>query len=178
MKTYLHLAILSFLISNVSHAQVAQDLVKGYRFQKDNSYKTWIKLNPDQSKFKGFLYEKNDSSVIIREGFGDFKEIDSKEITYDDLMTLPLEYSSIPLSNIDEMKARRKGRVGRGVFLGALTGFAIGGLIGAVDGDDPPDTFMALTAGEKALMLGVPLAAIGAGVGGWLGSFKLTIHLN
>lgn len=178
MKTFLHLAILSILIANVSHAQEVQDLTKGYQFQKDNAYKTWITINPDQSKLKGFLYDKNDSSVIIRGGFKNFKEINPAEFTYDDLKNLPLEYSSIPFSNIDVMKARRKGRVGRGVLIGALTGLAIGGLIGVISGDDPPDTYMALTAGEKALILGMPLAAIGAGVGGLLGSFKVTIPLN
>lgn len=178
MKTFLHTAILSLLIVHISHAQESQDLTIGYQFQKDNSYKTWITNNPDQSKLKGFLYEKNDSSIIIREGFKNFKEIDSQEFTYDDLMNLPLEYTCIPFSNITEMKVRRKGRVGRGVFIGALTGFAVGGLIGLIDGDDPPDTFMALTAGEKALILGIPMAAFGAGVGGLLGSFKVTIPLN
>jgi hypothetical protein len=178
MKAFLHLAILSILIANISQAQEAQDLTKGYQFQKDYAYKTWISNNQDQSKLKGFLYEKNDSSIIIREGFKNFKDINPQEFTYDDMMNLPLEYSSIPFSNIDVMKARRKGRVGRGVFIGALTGLAIGGLIGVISGDDPPDTYMALTAGEKALMLGMPMAAIGAGVGGLLGSFKVTIPLN
>jgi hypothetical protein len=178
MKFFFNTAILSLLFVHISHAQVEQDIMRSYQFQKDSSYKTWITLSPDQSKLKGFLYEKNDSSVIIREGFKNFREMASQEITYDDLLNLPLDYSSIPITNIDKMKARKKGRVGRGVFIGALTGFAVGGLIGAISGDDPPDTYMALTAGEKALILGMPLAAVGAGVGGLLGSFKLTIPIN
>ena len=76
------------------------------------------------------------------------------------------------------MKARRKGRIGRGVFIGALTGFAIGGLIGLIDGADPPDTFLAYTAEDKAIVLGLPLAVVGAGLGGLLGSIKVTIPLN
>ncbi len=178
MKKILLIAFLPLLMANFSCAQEKQDLMSGYKFEKKRSYKTWITLTPDQLKLKGFLYEKNDSSIIVWDGFKDFKEIDSAQITYAELMNRPLEFSFIPLANIEKMKARRKGRIGRGVFIGALTGFAIGGLIGLIDGDDPPDTFMAYTAGDKAIVLGLPLAVVGAGVGGLLGSIKVTIPLN
>jgi hypothetical protein len=178
MKTFFQISIFLLIVTYNSFGQVKQDLQNSYQFQKKNSYKTWITFPDGQPKMKGFLFNKNDTSIVIRDGFGNFKAIDTSRLTYGELINLPLEYSSIPIAQIDVLKARRKGNIARGAFLGALTGFAIGGLIAVIDGDDPPDTWFAYTAGEKALLLGVPMAVIGAGVGGALGSIRVTIPLN
>jgi len=63
--------------------------------------------------------------------------------------------------------ARSAGRHsrGHGAAIGALIGFAVGGVLGLAGGDDPSSNFFAMTAGEKALAGGVAGGLVGALVG-------------
>lgn len=56
-------------------------------------------------------------------------------------------------------------RVLKGLGMGALAGAGGGALLGLLSGDDPPGTFLAWTAEEKALIGGAFFGATGAVVG-------------
>ena len=82
------------------------------------------------------------------------------------------------IPNVKTIKFRRKGRIGRSIFHGALVGFVFGGIIGLISGDDDPDAWFRLTAEEKAAIGGVTLGLIGGSAGGIVGSFKIKIPIN
>ncbi len=144
-------------------------------FQAQNSigdnkvHKVWISKVVYSKKIKGLLYEVQDEFL---------KVIDNKS-----------EEIIVYATDIDMVKIRRKGKIGNGVLIGALSGFVTGGLIGLASGDDPDKTvdygylFGTIThegekAGEKVLLYGFPLAFAGACIGALLGSKKDKILIN
>ncbi len=140
----------------------AQDTI-----QKIKIYRTWVSLNSEPFKIKGVLYEIKDSSILV-----------SSSVVIQDYSTDKFEIVKLHINNIETIKTRRKNNIGRGVLIGAITGFAVGCFIGLIDGDDPPNTFLGMTAEEKALFAGVPLAVGGAGIGALIGSIKVKIPIN
>jgi hypothetical protein len=85
--------------------------------------------------------------------------------------TLLLPWSGV--TGLEVSRGRRR-QVREGIGFGFLAGAAFGMLIGLADGDDPPDSFIAFSAGEKALFAGAVLGGIGAVVGGVLGAASPT----
>ena len=145
----------------------AQDTI-----QKIKIYRTWVSLNSEPFKIKGVLYEIKDSSILV-----------SSSVVIQDYSTDKFEIVKLHINNIETIKTRRNNNIGRGVLIGAITGFAVGSLIGLISGDDPPCPSgswicFRYSAGEKALMAGVPLAVGGAGIGALIGSIKVKIPIN
>ena len=114
---------------------------------KNKAYKVWVSKVDKSKIIKGLLIDVNDESLKI---------IDKHSIEI-----------SIDASNIKTIKIRKKGKIGNGVLIGALTGLVTGGLIGLVSGDEPNKTvdygwpFGTVThegekAGKKALLYGIP----------------------
>ena len=69
--------------------------------------------------------------------------------------------------------------MGRGILIGAVTGFAIGGLIGILSGDDNPDEiYFASTAEEKAKEDAIILTISGGSIGAILGNVKVKISIK
>jgi hypothetical protein len=104
---------------------------------------------------------------------------------------------TIPSQEIQQLRLRRKGRVGRGILTGATAGVVSGVIIGLASGDDPdcdynpntlylPGQFLvaafcegtSMTAGQKAVLAGAGLGLAGGLVGGILGSIKIKIPIN
>ena len=145
----------------------AQDTI-----QKNKIYRAWISLSSEPFKTKGILYEIKDSSILVTSpAFIKDYSMDRSEIV------------QLNITNIETIRIRRKNSIGKGVLIGAVTGFAVGGLIGLISGNDPPcdsQSFICLryTAGEKALLAGIPLSAGGAGIGALIGSIKVQIPIN
>lgn len=140
--------------------------------QKTKLYKTWVYLNTEPFKVKGVLYEVTDSTLLV-----------SNSLVIQDYNTNKFEVVKLNVSNIEEIEIRRKNSIINGVFIGALSGFALGGMIGLISGDDPPCPSRALlclsfSAGEKALLAGIPLSIVGAGFGALAGSFKIIIPID
>ncbi len=125
---------------------------------KSRKYKTWVTRIDNSSSIKGYMSEVGDSSIII----SNLKNIEKQRIYFNDIKII---------------KFRRKGEIGRGVLFGALTGFAVGGLIGLASGDDK-GYLINFTAGEKGLLAGTLLTIPGAIIGGLLGSIKIKIPIN
>lgn len=157
-KTVLTYLFFSLCVASVdTYAQDSQKKVK--------LYKSWIYTIDDQNDlYKKIgpvtLLEIKDSSVVIRKS-----------------LTMP--ESDIPVFNIILIKTKKKNSVVKGLLIGAVSGFAIGGLIGLASGDDPEDEFLAWTAEEKALILGAYFATAGTGIGAVYGAtFRFKIPIN
>jgi len=145
----------------------AQDTVLKHRI-----YRAWLSLNSTPFKTKGVLYEVGDSSIII-----------SSALVMKDYSAGSFQMAGFHINNIESIRIRRKNNIGKGILIGAMAGMAAGGLIGLISGDDPPcpqGSFVCFrfTAGEKALIAGIPLAACGVGVGAAIGSIKVRIPIN
>ncbi len=159
MKTISVIILVVFCCLNSIHAQET--------IKKNKIYRTWVTLNSEPFKVKGFLYEINDSSISVM-GFGMIKEYS----------TVRFQVVNLHINDIEKIKTRRNNSIGRGILIGAATGFVVGGFIGLVDGDDPSGTFMAMTAGEKAIMAGGILSIGGGVIGGLIGLLKVSIPID
>jgi len=111
-------------------------------------HKAWVKLM-DGTKVKGVLYAADSSGVKI-----------SSDIPTNNLNT-------ISVNEIQEIRIRKKGKVGKGVWIGAT----LGAIIGLASGDD--DGYLGSKA-ATAIYMGV----IGAGVGALAGTSKKKIVVN
>lgn len=120
-------------------------------------YKVWIALN-NQEDLKGYLTALNETSVVIVEGVG-------------------MEPKEIEISSIERLKFRSKGKIGRGIAIGAGAGLALGVIGGYSSGDDEPG-FLAFSAEEKAIGAGMTMLSMGAGVGAIIGALKTNFKLD
>src|SRR5210317_849261 len=82
--------------------------------QKIKAYKARVTLI-DESKVKGVLYTANEEGLVIM----DVNLVDS--------------VSFLDSRNIKILKVRKKGSIGRGAWIGALSGAALGAIIGFAD---------------------------------------------
>ncbi len=112
----------------------------------------------NQNTFKGDLLFLNTNSIAI-------KTVDNQRLELDIL-------------DIQQLKFRRKGSVGKGIFIGAISGMGVGAIIGYLSGDDPAGTWIRFTAGDKALALGGFLTIPGMIAGGIIGSKCIKIPIE
>ena len=145
-----------FILCCLNYTQ-AQDLGK-----EDNKYRVLLTLVNEPFEIDGVLYELKDSSLLM-----------SNYKTYADFIIDNNPIIELKISNIELIEARKRNSIGMGIFLGAVSGFTVGGLIGLTRGDDAEHT-----TGQKALIGGAGLAIPGALVGLLVGSVKVVIPLD
>lgn len=115
--------------------------------RKQKVYKTWVKLKNDDV-IMGYLAQLKDSSIVLsEEGIKELRELS--------------------ILNIEELKFRRKGRIGKSVAIGAGAGLIVGGITGYSSGDDGW-----FSKEDTAIGLGLFLMPIGAGIGAIVGITK------
>jgi hypothetical protein len=160
-----------FLLSGfycISAQEDSTKLLSGKEGNRFRIYKTWISLNNDNKIVSGVLYEIKDSSILV-----------SGSIMKKDYINGKYDISGINYDRIDIVKTRAKNRVGRGILIGAVTGFATGGLIGILSGDDnPEEIYFASTAEEKAKEDAIILSIIGGSIGAIVGNIKIKIPIK
>lgn len=124
---------------------------------KPRVYKVWVELK-NKDNIKGYLIQLKDSAIVIVENS----------------LTEPLPVS---IANIEELKFRRKGKIGMGLGIGAGAGLVLGAITGYASGDDEPG-FFSMTAEDKAVVSGILLVPVGAGIGALVatGRSKYPIH--
>ncbi|MEL7159541.1 MAG: hypothetical protein AAFN92_02185 [Bacteroidota bacterium] len=66
----------------------------------------------------------------------------------------------VSLTEVADLRLRKKGAPGNRILLGTLIPAVIGGLIGLAQGDDPPG-FLSFTAAEKMVGLGITGGLVG-----------------
>jgi len=155
VRRYLHilhrLVIFSFAVLSCANIQAQE--ISG---KKPKLFETWTDLRDKPDIRRGLLYEKKDSSVI----YADTK-------SRPDLESGRFRQVIIPAGNIEVLKVRREGSIRRGAWIGGST-LGIGFLILGISEKENFGEIAALAIPEMTI-LG---AAIGAGAGAAIGSFK------
>lgn len=105
MERIFHTTTLLIIISSAT-------LCHGQRLKQDKIYYTWVYKDSARQPVKGFLHHLSDSSLWIRNGY-----------------KTPV-HREIMLRNVQALKFRRNGNVGKGIGIGALLGFTVGGVVG------------------------------------------------
>lgn len=130
--------------------------------KKRKRYKAQITLLDKSDIIKGYLYEVNDSSIVV----SSTSELLTKE--YAASMN-----NAIDIANISKIKLRRKGSIGKGYLIGTSVGIATGIILGASEGEGDGFTVFA-----AAGTLGIVGSVIGTTVGIISGSTKFNIGGN
>ena len=81
------------------------------------------------------------------------------------------------MANINTIKIRRRGAVGKGAGIGLLAGAGLGIISGYASGDDPQG-FLSSSKEDKAVFLGVSLGLLGSGLGAVIGTTREKIVIN
>lgn len=109
---------------------------------------------------KGYLFNFTDSSLKV--GFW--------PVSFGDPAGARENFTEINYKHISEISLKRNHGAGRGAWKGAAIGVLSGVIAGMIEGDDPPEYWFRMTAGEKALVYGGMGAAAGTGIGALIGA--------
>ena len=151
MKTLITFLGILFVFSVSLNAQNKKGKIK--------VHKAWVKLM-DGTKTKGVLYAADSTGVTISN-------------------SIPTNYlNTIGVNDIEEIRIRKKRNVGKGVWIGALSGATLGAISGLASGDDNSGGWFSYTKEEKAIGTGVFLGIVGVGVGALAGTYKKKIVVN
>lgn len=123
--------------------------------KKNKFHKVWI-TTLDGSKERGILFSADESSVKISKN------------NYFDISNL----TSIDSENIDVIKIRRKGKIGRGAWIGAASGAGFGVILGLIVDDEDTNEGLVATGG------GITLGILGTGVGIVVSTNKKKVKIN
>lgn len=119
--------------------------------QKVKTFKAWVTLT-DNTQLRGYLYSAGDEALVIKGE--DFAE------------------KTILPESIAVLKLRRENSLGRGAWMGAIGGVAVGAAAGyASESGSGWEDLGAISGG----MIGAPIGAL-IGVG--IGSFRKTFAIN
>ena len=129
--------------------------------KKSNVYRAWISILGSPEPIQGYLYNADSSIVTLTL---------KNSFDLDHLQT-------IESTRIDQIKLRKKGVIGKGVWIGALVGFGVGVTAGLIGGDDP-DGFISFTKEENAIIYGVPTSILGCGVGALVASKRTNLKIG
>lgn len=140
-------------------------LLQGYAqdstFYKPRIFKVKVYTITGQT-LSGYLNKVTDSSLALSD----------KAVIFRPDASINTDYRNIGFYNIQEIQVRRKNAAARGLWQGALIGFAVGAITGLIDGDDEGLNdgswcILCFTAAEKALILG-GLGTVAGGITGTL----------
>jgi len=134
-------------------------VIKKYR--KIGTCNAWVTFTNSGLKYRGVLYEVNDSSITLAD----------TEIINGYLKN-SFEMMSFPVNNIKMISTRRKKNAVRGVWIGAVSGFGASLLLGLAA------TRSLIGTGMTGAFYGIPFAAIGAGLGAIIASIPLGIPIH
>lgn len=169
--------LLIILGMSIHISVIAQKIYMDDSFElKKRIYKVSI-ITADFKKSTGYLANLSDSNLYLVSSpihFGSVKKND--------------HLSGYSYAHLEKIEIKRKGSAGRGAWQGALIGLASGAIVGFVLGDDPvapsyndPNNPLGnlysniynafrMTAGEKAVAVGIAGAVTGSLIGVLVGS--------
>lgn len=130
-------------------------------YPKVKIFKTWVQLNGEPYKSIGVLYQLKDSSILI-----------SNSVLESDYYSNNFQVTEFKIENIEKISLRRKGGIGKGVWIGALSGTVLGVIIGGASQGGGYDSYGMGLAG------GVAGCFVGAGLGALFGTIKLSIPID
>jgi len=132
-------------------------------------YKSWIYMQQGKPyKIIGVLYEFKDSTILISNSFK-IKDYQSNNF----------ETQEISIQNIKEIEFRKNNNVGKGAWIGALSGLVVGTILGYSMGDTKNSfNYLSFSAEQNAVIWGVGFTFLGAAVGAVIGSTTIQIPIN
>jgi hypothetical protein len=122
-------------------------------------FRTTIVTNTAEMQ-TGYLYKIDDSTLHVT----------AVMLSGNTVPNGKLNVQEYKYADINSVKLKRHNSIGRGMLFGGLIGFGTGSLIGFASGDDSKDQLFAMTAGAKAIGLGMLMGTTGALVGLILGA--------
>jgi hypothetical protein len=137
--------------------------------QKSKIYKTWISFG-DMFNINGILYQIKDSSILVAETHS------QKDLLSGNYQIKRINYNNF--HNVQNIKVRRLNNVVGGALVGLLGGVITGAIIGSISGDDPSNQIFGYSAEQKAIIDGVFLGILGAGIGCLIGGIRIKIPIN
>ena len=156
MKKVIQIAVISFSLVCFSFLSLFSQTTKK---EKKGTHKVLVTKMDKSSKAKGYLSEIADSTLSVSNSSN-------------------TESQSVDVNMIDEIRLRRKGRIGRGFLHGALVGFFTGAIVGLLSGSDKPG-FLSFSATDKAVIYGTLMTVPGAILGGITGAgMNVKIPIN
>ena len=126
----------------------------------------------DGKRIKGWLYNTDSAAVYLQHARPkalpppNYKAPNQNQPTY-----------SIDALQINTIALKKKNAGLEGVLIGLVAGAAVGAIIGFASGDDPPEEWFALTAGEKAFGLGLLGGSTGALIGAIAGALSKKVFI-
>jgi len=116
----------------------------------------------DASVIEGYLYQLKDSTISLSSS---------------PLLSSPtITFHEINVQDIQKIEIQKKRQMGKRMLIGALSGFAIGGIIGFATGGSS-EGLISFSRGESALMSGI-IFGIGGGLIYGIGGSKKTVKIN
>ena len=148
---------------------VPYDLIDDIKIYK-SLYKITVKKS-DKSKFSGLLWSVEENKITV---------IESYDIQDYQLQQIPI--IEVYAHEIEKLKLRKKGGIGRGVGNGASIGFATGALLGLISGSDSCDPnkicLFETSAEDKALGGGIFFGLVGGAVGAIINAIPKSVTIN
>lgn len=117
-------------------------------------YRAWVHCNDGTNPLKGFIYQTTDSCLVLV----DYPEAEIHQV--------------IPVRQIRKVCFRRVNNPLLSALAGAGAGIISGAILGYERGDDNPDNFFSLTAGQNAVLLAIIFFPLGLIIGFGLGFIK------
>jgi hypothetical protein len=122
--------------------------------------------------------EKPGATIVVQKMDGQTIKGELIEVKNGTLTLLIYENATkanIRLDELNSLRIKKKSAFLKGLGIGILVGAAAGAIGGFFSGDDDPSgpwDIFSYTAGEKALVFGVSLGAVGGVIGGGIGALK------
>ena len=139
--------------------------------EKPRKFKLYTaKITPinEGSKIKGIFFDYNDSTVLLINTF------DKKNILASNYQII-----EVSISDTKKIKIRAKGKIAKSGGYGFASGFLVGGIIGWSSACyDCGNNFQGYSKPLAAIVAGVPLGLIGAGIGALIGAGSHSIEVN
>lgn len=125
--------------------------VAGVYLSEGKVNKAWITMINPAIKVEGYLYEVTDSSLVVS----------STMTLMESQPVITLNNTVVQVSNIQKIKLRRKGSVGKGYLIGTSIGIGVGIIAGIAADDGGWVVFAAAgTLGIIGSLVGTPIGAI------------------
>jgi hypothetical protein len=129
-------------------------------------YKTWIYMQEgDPYKIIGVLYEFKDSTIVL-----------SNSTNIENYQSNNFRTQEISIQNIKEIEFRKVNSVGKGAWIGALSGLVVGVVFGA--SIEPNSGYLTSTTENNILVYGISFTLLGSAIGALIGSTTIQIPIN
>lgn len=130
-------------------------------FAQKTDYKVWFRLQKPSSNLNAQIEQLKDSSIVVSS-----------------VKTPTLDKFDIPVTRINEIHWREKGKIGRGMGIGAAIGFGVGFILGVGTAHGEPSDFIYISPVEQGLGFGIIGGLAGGVVGGIVSAFDTKISIG